>query len=111
MRRRTQAILLVSATLWPNVHAEELPTLTLVAKGGSWEPRILQAPSGIRFRLIIKNLGPGSVEFESRELRKEKVLSEGAESFLIFAPLHAGTYEFFDEFHPQGAAGQIIVRP
>jgi len=67
-------------------------------------------PAGIRFKIMLTNLGPGPEEFESIELKKEKVLGEGVTRPIIFAPLKPGTYKFFGEFHPETAKGQIVVK-
>lgn len=91
-------------------HAEDMPTLRLLIKDGHFHPATLEAPANTKFRLLIKNEGPGAEEFESVELKKEKVLAPGAESFLIFQPLKPGSYRFFGEFHPQTAQGRIVVK-
>lgn len=90
--------------------AEELLTLNLTAKNGRFQPETLEVPAGRKFKLVIRNEGPGAEEFESLELKKEKVLAPGATSFLVFAPLKPGTYKFFGEFHPDTAKGQIVAR-
>lgn len=90
--------------------AQELPSFGLVARNGRWVPEILVVPANTKFRLVLRNEGPGAEEFESRELRKEKVLAPGASSFLIFQPLRPGTYQFFGEFHPETAKGRIIAK-
>lgn len=90
--------------------AEELLTLNLTAKDGRFQPETIEVPAGKKFKLMIKNEGPGAEEFESLELKKEKVLAPGATSFLVFAPLKPGTYKFFGEFHPNTAKGQIVAK-
>lgn len=92
------------------VMAEELLTLKLIAKEGRFIPETLEVPAGRRFKIVITNDGPGPEEFESVELKKEKVLAPGATSFLVFAPLKPGMYRFFGEFHPETAKGQIVVK-
>lgn len=92
------------------VHAEELLTVKLVARDGRFHPETIEVPAGKRFKLVITNEGPGPEEFESVELKKEKVLAAGATSFLVFAPLKPGTYPFFGEFHPNTATGRIVAK-
>lgn len=87
-----------------------MPNLQLTIKAGRFIPETLQVPANTKFKLIIKNEGPGPEEFESVELKKEKVLAEGSSSFLIFQPLKPGTYPFFGEFHPQTAQGRIVAK-
>jgi hypothetical protein len=90
--------------------ADDLLTYTLVAKNGRFEPETLVVPANKRFRLIIRNEGPGPEEFESDSPRKEKVLAPGVSSFLIYAPLAPGRYPFFGEFHPDTARGVIVAQ-
>ncbi|AKU23009.1 cupredoxin domain-containing protein [Massilia sp. NR 4-1] len=90
--------------------AEEMPTFTLVMRAGRFLPETIEVPANTKFRLLVKNEGPGAEEFESVELRKEKVLAPGASSFLIFQPLKPGTYKFFGEFHPATAQGRIVAK-
>lgn len=90
--------------------AQELPTFNLVIRDGHFVPETIEVPANTKFKLQIRNEGPGAEEFESVELRKEKVLAPGASSFLIFQPLKAGTYKFFGEFHPQTAQGKFIAK-
>ena len=100
------ASLLSGAAVW----AQELPSFKLLIRAGHFVPATLEVPANTKFRLLITNEGPGAEEFESIELRKEKVLAPGASSFLIFQPLKAGTYKFFGEFHPETAQGQIVAK-
>ena len=91
-------------------HAEDLPTFTLIMRAGRFVPETIEVPANTKFRLMLKNEGPGAEEFESIELRKEKVLAPGASSFLIFQPLKPGSYKFFGEFHPETAQGRFIAK-
>ena len=102
------ALLLIPVS--PVARAEEMPTFRLTIRQVHFIPEAMEVPAGRKFRLLLKNEGPGPEEFESAELRKEKVLAEGAESFLIFQPLAPGSYPFFGEFHPSTARGRIIAR-
>jgi hypothetical protein len=103
------AALLLFAALAP-VHAEDMPSFNLVIRAGHFIPETLDVPAGTKFRLLIRNEGPGAEEFESIELKKEKVLAPGAQSFLIFQPMKPGTYKFFGDFHPETAQGRIVAR-
>lgn len=85
-------------------------TITLVMRAGKFEPETITVPANTKFRLLLKNEGPGAEEFESIELHKEKVLAPGASSFLIFQALKPGIYKFFGDFHPATAQGRFIVK-
>lgn len=90
--------------------ADDMPTYQLVIRDGRFIPETVEVAADTKFRLRIRNEGPGPEEFETMQPRKEKVLAAGAESFLIFQPLKAGSYPFFGEFHPQTAQGRIVAR-
>lgn len=90
--------------------ADDMPTFTLVMRAGRFLPETIEVPANTKFRLLLKNEGPGAEEFESIELRKEKVLAPGVTSFLIFQPMKPGTYKFFGDFHPDTAQGRFIVK-
>ncbi len=108
-------LLLAAAVAWTGalpapVHAADLPTFQLTIRDGRFIPATLQVPANTKFRLQIHNAGPGPEEFESTQLRKEKVLVAGASSSLVFQPLKPGTYTFFGEFHPATAQGRIVAK-
>lgn len=92
------------------LRAQDLPSFNLLIRAGRFVPSTLEVPANTKFRLLISNEGPGAEEFESMELRKEKVLAPGASSFLIFQPLKPGAYKFFGEFHPDTAQGQLVAK-
>ena len=89
---------------------DDMPTFLLVMKDGRLFPETLEVPANTKFRLEVRNEGPGATEFESLELRKETVLAPGVTRKLVFAPLKPGSYKFFDEFHPETAQGRIVAK-
>ena len=72
-------------------------------------PPVLKVPAKTPIRIKISNTGTEPVEFESTQLRKEKVLAPGASSVVVIAPLKPGKYTFFDDFHLSHQAGEIIA--
>jgi hypothetical protein len=107
---RTLAILGLALCAALPVHAADLPTYTVVARDGRLDPGVLEVPAGVRFKIVIRNEGHDAVEFESLQLRKEKVLAPGARSFVVIAPLKPGSYDIFDEFHPDTSRGRIVAQ-
>lgn len=90
--------------------AADLPTFTLTFNAdGTFEPARLEVPAG-RFKLILINASQEPVEFESLQLRKEKVLGPGVTSFVVLSISRPGEYPFFDDFH-QDAKGVLVVLP
>ena len=91
------------------VHAADLPTFKLEMNDGKLNPTRIEVPAGQRIKIEVHNIGKGAAEFESIQLRKEKVLAPGADSFVVIAPLTPGEYKFFDDFH-QTAQGVIVAK-
>ncbi len=115
----TRGFCTVTAAVWtaamltavaPAFAAEELYQVQLTARDGRFYPEVLEVPADRRFRIVIRNDGPGPEEFESNNPHREKVLAAGATSFLIFPALKPGAYPFFGEFHPETARGRIVVK-
>ena len=89
--------------------AADLPTFKLEMNDGKLNPARIEVPAGQRIKIEVHNIGKGAAEFESIQLRKEKVLAPGADSFVVIAPLDKGEYKFFDDFH-QSAQGVIVAK-
>ena len=84
-----------------------LPSYELSISDGNFTPPSLTVPAGQRFKIVVRNVGQGPVEFESLPLRVEKVLGPGVTSFVVIHPLKPGRYTFFDEFHLDLPGGYI----
>ncbi|MBV8047253.1 MAG: cupredoxin domain-containing protein [Paludibacterium sp.] len=89
--------------------AEDMPTFRLEMGDGKFSTTRIEAPARTRFKIEVVNKGKTPAEFESLQLRKEKVLAPGAESFVVFQSLSPGEYRFYDDFHPS-AQGVIVVK-
>jgi plastocyanin len=85
------------------------PTISLTIRKHQFEPAELQVPAGTKVKLVVKNTDPTPEEFESPDLKREKVIQGGSEATIYVGPLKAGRYEFFGEFNPKTARGFIIV--
>lgn len=92
------------------VHADELKTFKLEIKDGVFTPLNIEVPAKTKIKIEITNTGKTAAEFESTELRKEKVLGPGVTSFVVIAPLRPGEYPFFDDFHLDMPKGKLIVK-
>lgn len=90
--------------------AQDLHTVTVTIRQGRLHPETLEVPALTRFKIVIRNEGPGPAEFESRALRLEKVLASGATSFVVVAPQKPGVYDMFNEFQPGAGGGRIVVK-
>ena len=57
--------------------------------------------------LTVVNSSRERIEFESFKLNREKVVGPGETVTVHLPPLHAGTYDFFDDFHPDVPEGSF----
>ena len=110
MRMPLFLALLLSLTALPARAADEMPVYRLDVRDGVFEPATIDVPAGTRFKIEISNVGKGPIEFESRDLRQEKVLAPGAKSYVVINALKPGTYTFFDEYHMGLPKGKIVVK-
>lgn len=90
--------------------AEDVALFKLAAHDGVFEPTVIEVPAGKRFRLEVHNQGKSAIEFESRDLRQEKVIAPGGKATVTINDLKAGEYRFFDEFHEKTGQGRIVAR-
>ena len=82
----------------------------LTFKDNKIEPAELQVPAGVEFKLTVKNADQSPEEFESSDLKIEKVIAGGSEVELTIKPLDPGSYEVVGEFHEDTAKGQIVAK-
>ena len=93
-----------------SARAEDEVTIKLDMKDGVITPSPLEVPAKKTFRLEIKNSGKKPAEFESKDLRKEKVIAPGVTTVVVFRPLDAGEYTFFDEFNEKTSQTKLIAK-
>jgi len=82
----------------------------LTIRDHRFDPAELEVPAGKRVKLVVHNADPTPEEFESHDLKREKVIPGGGTAILYIGPLAAGTYAFVGEFHEDTAKGRIIVK-
>lgn len=103
----------VVAAAWlvafPAVAADE-PTFKLVARDGVFTPSIIEVPAGKRVRLEVANEGKTPMEFESRDLKQEKVIPPGSKATLTINAMKPGEYRFVDEFHQKTGLGKVVAK-
>ena len=65
--------------------------------------------AGQPFVLVITNKDATPEEFESKELRVEKVVPGNKTLKVRMGALKPGTYKFFGEYHEATAKGRIVA--
>jgi Cupredoxin-like domain len=101
------AVAIAYAAAVPTANAGEPLALTL--KDHGFAPAQIRAPANERFRIEITNQDSTPAEFESSDLRAEKIIVPGGRITITAGPLKPGTYTFFDDYHPDTAKGTVIV--
>jgi heme/copper-type cytochrome/quinol oxidase subunit 2 len=82
----------------------------LVIRNHRFEPEQLTVPAGQKIELRVSNADSTPEEFESTDLRREKVVPPGQEVVVYVGPLKPGTYEYFGDFNPKTARGRLAVQ-
>lgn len=88
-------------------HADQL--VTLVIQNHTFTPSSFSVPAGERFRIQLTSHDESVDEFESYDLKFEKIIVPGNTVTVFAGPLHPGTYSFFDDYHPDQAKGTVTA--
>ena len=107
---RRSLVAIAASILVSSALAQDVASFKLTARDGVFEPTVIEVPAGKRFRLEIANQGKSAIEFESRDLRQEKVIPPGGKATVTINALKAGEYKFFDEFHEKTGQGKIVAK-
>lgn len=110
LRTSHLALVILAASSLTAAEAADDPFLTLSIRNHRFSPAQIEAPAGTKLRLVIRNEDSTPEEFDSTQLRRERVIPGGSEATLYIGPLPPGTYEFMGEFHPDTAQGRLVVR-
>jgi len=103
-------ILFAAALAASGAYAQDQDTYVLIIKDHQFSPEELQVPAGKKLKLVVKNQDPSAEEFESHDLKREKVIKGNSEATIPIGPLKPGTYKFFGEFHEKTAKGRIVAK-
>ena len=83
--------------------------IKLVLKDHRFMPAAITVPAGTRFHIEVTNQDATPAEFESNDLRVEKIAAPGVSITVIAGPLKPGAYKFFDDYHPDQANGVLTA--
>ena len=81
----------------------------LTLKNHQFTPATVDVAAGQRFRIEVANQDVTPAEFESSDLRAEKIVVPGGKVAVMAGPLKPGTYSFYDDYHPDVAKGTVVV--
>lgn len=83
--------------------------ITIVIKDHKFEPAEVKVPANKRVTLLVDNQDATSEEFESGEMKVEKIVGGRKQIKVMVGPLKPGRYPFFGEFHEATAQGAVIA--
>ncbi len=89
--------------------AQNPPELAVTLDQHRFQPEEVRVKAGAPFVLVITNKDGTPEEFDSKDLRLEKVIPAGKTLRLRVPALKPGTYRFVGEYHEQTAKGRIIA--
>jgi hypothetical protein len=95
-------ILFVSSQVWA------LSFKTII-KNHRFNPALIKVPVGQDFELEVYNDDNTAEEFESHDLKKEKIVGPKKIIKMKVASLSKGDYVFFGEFNESTAQGKIVA--
>ena len=81
----------------------------IVIRDHQFHPESVHVRAGEPIRLVVKNEDRSVEEFESHDLRLERIIRPGGKAIFRIRALKPGKYEFFGEFHPDTARGWLVV--
>lgn len=89
------------------VMAAEPPKLVL--KDHRFTPATVTVPANTRVQIVVSNQDGTPEEFDSGDLRVEKLIAPRSTVTLNIGPLKPGRYDFEGEFHAATAKGVLIA--
>jgi hypothetical protein len=99
----------LAATIgWTGIALAAEP-VSLTLKDHRFVPSEVTAPANQRFRIEVVNQDPTPAEFESSDLRAEKIVVPGGKITVMAGPLKPGKYAFFDDYNPDQAKGTLTA--
>lgn len=102
-------LLIAALLLAPAGLARADEPIVVVLKDHRFTPAEVHVPAHKRVELLVRNEDPTADEFESSELKVEKVIGGGKEGTIRLSPLAPGRYPFMGEFHAQTAKGVVVA--
>lgn len=90
--------------------AAEPDTFEIAIKDHRFSPDRIEVPAGKKITLVVRNEDATPEEFESHDLKREKVVAGGKEIRVVVGPLKAGEYKFVGEYHEDVAKGVVVAK-
>ena len=106
---RTLVLIGVALFLGFGPAAAQTDDYVLTIKDHRFNPTEIKVPANKRVQITVVNEDPTPEEFESKEMKVEKVIPGKSKGVVRIGPLKPGRYPFFGEFHEATAKGTLIA--
>jgi hypothetical protein len=110
MHRLAAVLAAVIASASLAAFAAEEPELSLVLENHRFNPDRLVVPAGKKVKVMIDNRDAAAEEFDSGDLRVEKVIPGRSKGVVWLGPLKAGEYKFMGEYNEKTAQGVVVAK-
>ncbi|HVO02941.1 MAG TPA: cupredoxin domain-containing protein [Candidatus Cybelea sp.] len=110
LRLSLAALLLAPMGLSAGVaRAEDSTVIQVTLSNHRFDPAEIHVPAGKKVDLVVTNKDAEPEEFDSSDLKVEKVIAGGQQATIHLRPLAAGKYAFEGEYHDDTAKGVVIA--
>jgi len=107
--RRALILIGMDAFLAMGAAAARADDYVLTIKDHRFTPTEIKIPANKRVQITVVNDDATPEEFESKEMKVEKVIPGKSKGVVRVGPLRPGRYPFFGEFHEATAKGTLIA--
>jgi heme/copper-type cytochrome/quinol oxidase subunit 2 len=90
--------------------AADAPIIHIIVENKHFVPNEVTVPANKKVQLVVENHDALPMEFESTDLRREKIVVAHGTVSVWVGPLPAGTYSFFDDFGQVKPSGKLIAK-
>ena len=101
--------LLTGSLASPDLADAQEPAITIVIRNHRFEPAEIRVPANKRISITVHNDDPTPEEFESTQMKVEKVIPGKSKATIRIGPLAPGRYPFVGEFNEATAKGVVIA--
>lgn len=102
------ALLAAGGLLSMPANAASEPNIPVTIQNHRFSPSKIHVPAGKPVVLTITNKDKTAEEFDSSDLKVEKVIAGGTHGTVHLRPLGPGQYKFMGEYHSATAHGVVI---
>ena len=90
--------------------ADDAIAIDLTLKDHAFAPKEPTAPAGKPLVITVTNADSTPAEFESKQLKFEKLVPAGGKISVTVRPLEPGRYKFYDDYHEDSTLGYVVVQ-